>query len=354
MLAAQRHGVILKRLRLHGAVEVAALSQELGVSEITIRRDLRELAAGGQLVRTHGGARVAGTVAGSTLARSLVGVVMPSSTVYFPAVLAGIEAAARDTGVRPVLGVTHYRPELEHEVVRRLVDRGVEGVLVANALDSDDPQDHGWLADIPVPVVILERSLPELSAASPLDHVATDHAQGAVLALRHLKDRGHEHVAAAIWPDSPTGRRLWRAWPGAVAVVGTDPRGSEPVALPHPSQVAELDELLTRLLDRLADQDRRAVFVHADGHASRLVELALERGMRVPEDLAVVSYDDETAALALVPLTAVSPPKREIGAHGLRLLMDRVAGRTGPALDIKVQPRLIVRESTGSHRSDRV
>jgi DNA-binding LacI/PurR family transcriptional regulator len=90
--------------------------------------------------------------------------------------------------------------------------------------------------------------------------------------------------------------------------------------------------------------------VHTDFHASRLVEIALDRGLRVPEDLAIIAYDDENAELAIVPLTAVSAPGRELGELALRMLFERIRSDDPRALSprhIQLVPRLVVRESCG-------
>lgn len=69
--------------------------------------------------------------------------------------------------------------------------------------------------------------------------------------------------------------------------------------------------------------------------------------MRVPEDLAVITYDDEVAELADVPLSAVAPAKREVGARAAGMLLDRLedraAGREGPRQHLDLLPRLTVR-----------
>ncbi|MBC9725450.1 substrate-binding domain-containing protein [Streptomyces sp. TRM68367] len=78
------------------------------------------------------------------------------------------------------------------------------------------------------------------------------------------------------------------------------------------------------------------------------------RGLRAPEDLALIAYDDEIASLADVPLTAVAPPKHELGERAARILLDRLDipdPAAGPVHQLFLQPRLIVRASCGFHAS---
>jgi DNA-binding LacI/PurR family transcriptional regulator len=91
--------------------------------------------------------------------------------------------------------------------------------------------------------------------------------------------------------------------------------------------------------------------VHTDYHAARLVEVAHQRGQHVPGDFAVVAYDDELAAHADVPLTAITSPRRQLGREALRLLASRIApvsDRTSPPYQVQLLPSLTIRASCGA------
>ncbi|WP_344333309.1 substrate-binding domain-containing protein, partial [Kitasatospora putterlickiae] len=92
-----------------------------------------------------------------------------------------------------------------------------------------------------------------------------------------------------------------------------------------------------------------AALVHNDQDALQLLPLLRARGVRVPEDLALVSYDDVFAALGAPPLTAVAPPKRAVGAAAVDLLVRRLAatGSDLPVHHLELLPGLTVRESSG-------
>jgi len=83
--------------------------------------------------------------------------------------------------------------------------------------------------------------------------------------------------------------------------------------------------------------------------AIQVVQRLAELGVRVPEDLALIAYDDEVAALADTPLTAVAPPKREVGRHATELLVERLSqGADAPRQHLTLLPRLRVRDSCGA------
>ena len=162
--------------------------------------------------------------------------------------------------------------------------------------------------------------------AREYDHVRTDHAYGAMLALRHFVRSVTAGSGSTCRPPSRrTGcgrgsRRRPPRWRRPVPVAGGAARaGDDPTAL------AQLDAFLAEC----ESFGSRAVLVHSDEHGARLVERAMERGLRVPEDLAVIAYNDVTAALAVVPLTAVCPPKLALGETACELLLRKIGAAPG-------------------------
>jgi DNA-binding LacI/PurR family transcriptional regulator len=96
-----------------------------------------------------------------------------------------------------------------------------------------------------------------------------------------------------------------------------------------------------------------AVFCHGDRDAAALLAAARRIGLRVPDDLSLVAYDDDVAELVDPPLTAVAPPKAELGALAAGLLLRLVDDPATPAHRIELQPRLTVRSSCGAPREAR-
>lgn len=354
-LAAERQAAILRAVELRGAVSATEIAERLGVSTVTIRRDITALADRGLVRRVHGGAvGLAGSESPKgekrPAPRATVGLLLPSATYYYPSVIRGAEAAAAAKGIRLVLAVSNYFPEEDRRQLGRLVDLGVDGVLVSTSVPPDlDPDYTAWLADVPVPMVLVER-LVDLPFAARIGHVRTDHAAGARLALHHLAELGHSSIVIAARENSPTTRWLLDGHRAAVAqgVVETGP--VEPVLLPGGAEnPAVREKALEQLLDACSGKRPCAALVHTDEDAIALVQLAHARGVRVPEDMAIVAYDDEVAALSDVPLTAVAPPKTEVGRLAVETLMQQLtAPRDQPVPHISLLPQLVVRSSSGA------
>jgi len=353
MLAPERHELILRSLRRHGRLRVAELAAELGVSAITVRRDLAELDQAGLLRRVHGGA--VGTVGPAPIAAGqssqlTIGIVVPNSTFYYTDVIRGAEAMADRYGARLVLGVSGYDVAVEAERLEKVLGIGVAGLLLSTALGDGRAAELGrWLDDIDVPVVLMERAFGFPDVEREYDHVRTDHAYGAMLALRHLVSLGHRRIGINL-SASVTSYWLLQGIERAASSLGIETFVS-PVLLPahgeDPATLAQLDAFLAECESFGA----HAVLVHSDEPAARLVERAMERGLRIPEDLAVIAYNDETAAMAVVPLTAVSPPKLMLGEMACELLLRKIRvapGRPAATQHLNLLPELRIRSSCGA------
>jgi hypothetical protein len=160
MLAQERHELILRSLRRHGRLRVADLVAELGVSAITVRRDLAELDSAGLLRRVHGGAIGTGTAdQGARGSQLTIGIIVPSAASYYSDVIRGAEAMADRYGARLVLGVSGYDVTMERDRIDKVLGIGVAGLLISTALgDGDAERLDSRLDDIDVPVVLMERA----------------------------------------------------------------------------------------------------------------------------------------------------------------------------------------------------
>ncbi|UFU05870.1 LacI family DNA-binding transcriptional regulator [Ruania halotolerans] len=349
MLPHARQEFLLRQLELHGSLRATEVAQMMGVSPVTVRRDIAELADQGRVERVHGGALSNGSRAGRPdVARTLIGVVVPSRTFYYPDVLHGMESVAATMRARIVLGVAGYSPEAERSRVERLLSLGVEGLVLTPSHVQAPEETAPWLASIPVPVVLLERHLDATRKVREIDSIRSDHSYGAMLAVDHLAALGHTRVALALDSWTPTAPWIRTGYLEAVDKLGLDP---VPVT-EMPSGFNDLQAITDAadaVLNMCLASQTRAVLAHSDHHAIQIAEIAQLRGLRVPEDIAVISYDDVLVAHAAVPLTAVTPPRVELGREALRMLMGRVDGTEEPSSPRHVQllPRLTIRESCG-------
>jgi DNA-binding LacI/PurR family transcriptional regulator len=267
-------------------------------------------------------------------------------------VLAGVRAVAARRGARVVIGLTDYGRPRDLAQIDELCASGAAGLLVATAgPHAVPPETMAALHATGRPFVLLERQ-PE-DPYDACEFVASDHRQGAYRAVRHLHRLGHEGVALYL-AGSPTGPLVREGHAAAVRRLGLAPEapvleGGRP-ALGSPEAARQYASFVGSCLAAGV----RAALVHSDHDAIELLQLLRARGLRTPEDMALIAYDDEIAAMAEVPLTAVAPAKRQLGELAARLLLDRLDRMDGvegteplAVRQVAVQPELTVRQSCG-------
>jgi DNA-binding LacI/PurR family transcriptional regulator len=357
-----RREYILDELRRTGSVRVSVLAPELGVSELTVRRDIGKLADQGLLTRVHGGAVVRSRLDRSPtrgpragMGRFRIGMVVPSLSYYWPHVITGARAAAAELGVQLILRGAGYSVRDQRRQVSSLVDAGqVHALLVApETLGADGRTMLQWLGSLPVPVVLLERHASSPLAAPGLGWVTTDHALGGAMAAEHLASQGHTRVGLVTTQDSPTSWQLRKGWEAGVAELGLE-WDMDVEATLDGLPADERDATISELLHRCTDTGTTALLIHNDPQAMLVQQHALDRGVRIPEDLAVMTYDDEVAASAEPPITSLSPPKQHVGRLAVETLV--AALEEGPERPLQrsyVVPILHARASTDRVREKR-
>ncbi|GAB3399221.1 LacI family DNA-binding transcriptional regulator [Flindersiella endophytica] len=345
----QRHERILRLVRERESVRVVELAAELGISVETARRDVTALADVGRLRRQHGSvawptlplnardARLARQAPRPAPSSLVLGLVVPVSGYFFQQLIQGARAAANAAGVRLLVGITDYSRARDTTQIQTMIEAGADGLLLTPSWDLAGPDDTDLveLAGLRRPVVLVERHIPVGARAAELDRVASDHAEGTALAVRHLAGLGHERIALLAKPThtQPHIRRGYHAATHALALPDDD------LSPPDDTQVG-------RLLELASAGDVRAAIVHTDVDAINLLQRLTARGLRVPDDFALISYDDEIAELADVPLTAIAPAKRSVGETAVHLLLRRLADPGAQHSHIDLVPELKHRAST--------
>ncbi|AXK35260.1 DeoR family transcriptional regulator [Streptomyces armeniacus] len=333
---------ILAVLESRGVAKVSDLAAELEVSLVTVRRDVEELARAGRLRRGHGVARSLAHVEEESAAPGrpgteggadggAVALVVPERHSYLYETLHGARSVLEEAGTRIALYVAPQAAGAERPMVERALTKGVRGLLIAPRWRSagSEEADHGWLAEVAarVPTVLMERRPRPGSALHALDSVCSDHWYGTHLAVRHLVAHGHRRVVLAARNDSPTARAVRAAFADIAAASPEIDDWTVTLSSARAAPEAAEDGAGTRrdLPALLRERGATAALLHGDEDALMLVQMLMDRGIRVPQDCSVVAYDDVVAALGSPPLTAVAPPKAAVGAAAAELLLKRLA-----------------------------
>lgn len=323
------------------------LARDTGLSLTTVRRAFDELVQQGLVNRRQGAGSFVQTPHRSDhRSRRTIGLLVPSTSLYYPRVLQGIEEALSAAGAGLQLSTYHYDEAEEHRDLDFLLDSGVDGLLlVPTLLGIAHPRARvDALMALPVPAVLVERHLLEGGAGDRSEYVCSDHAGGGYDAVRHLHRLGHSRIGLVARSDNPTIEAVTRGFEAAMRDLGL------PLREHLTARQNRWDEnLASSMVDRLVQQEASAALVFGDREATLTCRAAAQRGLRVPDDLALVSYDDETADLADVPLTAVAPPKFRVGRMAAEVLLRRLAeGDACPLHQVLLRPRIVVRASCGA------
>ncbi len=359
LLAAQRRERLLADLRARGTLRVSDIARALGVTPVTVRRDIAQLAGEGAIERVHGGIRLPRTQEMSEDPEATpgleegghpaVGMVVPSLDYYWPEIIRGARDAAPAAGVRLVLRGSSYDDvhDVRRQVTWLLETVGIQGLLIAPPTVGDEASRLiTWLASLAIPVTFVERTATVGPYREHVESVSTDHAFGASLAVRHLVGLGHTKIGFLASSTSPTTPAVRRGWLETSAETDLDVTATLDVTTPDYRDPRWHDELDSSL-DTCLATGTTAVLVHSDREAISLVARCEERGIKVPGDLAVVAYDDEVAGLANPALSAIRPAKYAIGEAAVQLQARRLFAEPGrPVHRIRISPQLVVRDSS--------
>jgi LacI family transcriptional regulator len=286
--------------------------------------------------RPHAGAR---TLRGRSYTVGVM-LVRPSSAPFQAEVAEGINDELLATPFQDVIVAAGVSPERQTRSIEALVDRNVDGlILIAPGMS------HDWLEVLgaAVPTVVVARH----GGASAFDTVVDDDFEGARLLVDHLVDLGHTSIAHTCDPAGLSERPF--VLPQAARRDGYESamrrHGIEPDVLAAPYS----EEGGYRGAMELLTRPRRptAIFAGADISALGALRAAEELGLRVPEDLTIVGYDNIYAAgIGRVSLTTVDQSGHNTGSVSARLLLERLEGRTRPVHYV-IAPRLVVRGTSG-------
>jgi DNA-binding LacI/PurR family transcriptional regulator len=326
------------------------LCRSAGVSRTTVRRAIDQLVGEGLLYRVPGsGTYVGRQPAGeASQEHATLGLIVPSlANPYFGELATAIERECTRAGYQLLLGQSSLTGRSEAPYLARYADNAaVKGVITISTGGEIPVASYEQLSRIGKPFLFVVRQAETVAA----DSVATDHIGGARELVRHLVGLGHRRIAYV----GGLGARPARHYLGYL-------EGLREAALPEDPQLqvqidgADLERLgedgTRELLGRGVEFS--AVFAQIDLVAIGVLRALRAAGLRVPEDVSVVGFDNIPIAEHLdPPLTSVDHTVREIGRLAVLLLLDRISGRyDGPARRVIIQPRLVVRASSSQARA---
>lgn len=266
-----------------------------------------------------------------------VGIILPDlRNPFFADIFTGVNSALDRTPYQPLLAISQATL-VEETLIDSMIDRQVDGIILLGT--TEIPERLAEVAERK-PIVAIARYAAD---DAPYDTVNNDDQLGAMLVVRHLVANGYRRIAM-------------------VSLAGTSPtvaderevgyrRAMEDAGLAQHINVLRIGQTIrevqvagTRLLQGRDRPD--AVFCWMDFIALEMISIATELGLSIPNDLAVVGYDNTIYCdLAQNSLTSVDQSGEVLGLQAARLLIERIRGRTEPERFV-VTPRVVARKSS--------
>lgn len=276
--------------------------------------------------------------------RTLGMVVVDLGNPFFVDVALGAESMAREAGAAFVVCNSGEDAQREEYNLDMLVQQRVHGVMIT-PVHEQNPR-LGALLERGAPVVFLDRVAPDRSCCS----VVTNDVHGGRLAGRHLVEQGHRHIGFVGDPESS--RQMADRFEGFSEAIG-NVRCEMVTASDFK---LEAGRAAGRAVAEMAPSDRpTALFCVNDLLAIGALQELTRHGIRVPEDVAIVGYDDLVwAGAAAVPISSVRQPRDQLGRTATRLVLAEIdEGALHQHEHVVFQPELVVRASSDHRRSPR-
>lgn len=275
----------------------------------------------------------------TTRKTNTVGVIIPTMDNFYAEVVDGIGYELRERGYSLILCNSHGDADEEIKLIRLLREKRVDGMII-NPLQKDN-RYVDELKSSQISFVFFNR----YTEALKCDYVVNDNVYGAYLAVDHLIQKGHRRIIyLCAKPAASSGKERIAGCKKAITDNGLH-SDSLKVVMCQPT----IESCYKIVKEIISEQEEfSAIFVWDDHHACGAYKAIFEAGMHIPNDIALVGYDDiEISKYLFPPLTTIRQANYSIGENSARVLLDRLNSNDSVSVrKIVIRPELMVREST--------
>lgn len=319
------------------------LARQFSISRFTVRHAIELLTNEGWLEKRHGSGTFVKIANFDKPRTNIVGVVTTYLDDYiFPGIVKAVEQVLTGHGYSLHLGITGNQVEKERLCLRAMLEQNVDGLILEptkSALPNPNLDLLGLFAQRHIPVFFINSRYEGCDCS----YVMMDDERAGFLAGEHLIERGHRRIAAVFKSDDLQGHRRYQGFLRSLHTHGL--LLSENAVVWYTTE--DLPTLFAAgsgpaLLRRFAGST--AVVCYNDQIALKTIDLLAQGGLRVPEDMSVVGFDDsDLCRVSSVPLTSVAHAQRQIGLAAAEGLLGLIQG--GPPVQRLLPPELVARDS---------
>ena len=307
----------------------AELKQKFGVSRQTVRQAISLLENDGLVIRRRGSGTYVNHGARKHSGMLNVGVITTYITDYiFPSIVRGIESALSAESCIMSLSATYNRTDHERSLLQRVLETPLDGLIVEGtktALPNPNTALYEKLWERNIPVVFINGYYPQLPNAIS---VVTDDLQGGRMAAAYLADRGYTRIGGVFKSDDMQGHLRYQGFSDELQSRGLRVRDEAVCWFTTENKRRFLSDETGTEFVRSLEENVEAVVCYNDEIALELLKLLDEKGILVPADLSIVSFDNSAYAGVCHPkLTSLSHPKDEFGRIAAKKLIHMINGK---------------------------
>ncbi|MDY0095470.1 MAG: GntR family transcriptional regulator [Candidatus Vecturithrix sp.] len=333
------------------------LMAQFKVSRNTVRQALAELVNAGFIYKKHGsGSFFSGKTEKEESHSYLIGVITPFISSYiYPQIIQGIDDVAHERRYNIVLGSSKGELAKERNCLEQLLEKNIEGLLIepAGGFQSiQESETFNVVKTLGIPVVFMDWEIDD----PDISYVSLNDLEGGFRATSYLAQAGHTRIACVYPDDHIPGIRRYEGYKKALDTYQLAYNES----LVRATTIEKWNETshiiaLTKNLLALGKQRPSAIFFFNDNAALRAYIAIREAGLRIPEDISIMGFDDsELATLADAPLTTMIHPKYQLGKWAAEMLFDDMAHNDHRIpRQLLVNPTIVIRHSVKEIKSIR-
>ncbi|MED4719151.1 GntR family transcriptional regulator [Bacillus atrophaeus] len=323
------------------------LMQQFGVSRHTIRKAIGDLVSQGLLYSVQGG----GTFVVSRSSKSAIhsnktiGVLTTYISDYiFPSIIRGIESYLSEKGYSMLLTSTNNQTENERRGLENLLSKNIDGLIVEPTKSAMQTPNIGYYLNLEkngIPFAMMNASYAELAAPS----FRVDDIKGGMMAADHLFSLGHTQIMGIFKADDTQGVKRMNGYIQAHRDRQLFPSPDMIVTFTTEEKELILLEKVKHILERNSSRPT-AILCYNDEIALKVINTIRGIGLKVPDDISIVGYDDSHfAQISEVKLTSVKHPKSAMGKAAAKYVIDCLEHKKPKQDDVIFEPELIIRHS---------
>lgn len=337
------NGDLVKGQKLPTESEMMAA---FSVSRYTVRRAISDLENENYVYRVQGGGSFVADwqkERKQDKAPSVIGILSTHVASYiFPAIIDGADHVISENGFSLILANTHNEPKRERIALINLMRQNLAGLIIEptrSATSTPNIDLYEKLRDSGVPMIFINATYPNFDSVS----VVSDDKAAIYEATKYLMAKGHKRIVGAFQVDDRQGVNRLDGYMRAYQEQSELLTEFTPVIYKS-DEITQVLHHMNNMLVRSADQRPTAIIAYNDQLAIQIIALAHDLGLRVPEDISVMGFDDFQLSRYLTPsLTTMSHEKERMGQDAASLLIQRIKHRK--VQSIMYAPKIIERES---------